>query len=582
LESLTLAVLILQISSLQEVSVGADSRCPMSLQKAEKRSHADQDHYNALPDLLDRFQIGELVIPSGFVNEQNPGASLLLDQFRARGIPVRTIAAPLAWDQAGVHFAVPHPPVNWHPETPDNARSLVLDAEYEGRHFLLTGNLDQLGLSELVSGPQPDPSIELMFSPHHGGKSANPSRLYSWARPRTVVASQRPTAPGTTDALTPLERAGTPVLRTWQRGAIHFQWTPDGIITQGFLDLNGCRSLPAWPTGEGASSRRVFAMLLSNPWVLHDTAGRIVISLAGFLLGVIACALLAIIEYGAWALVVPPRPRLATEDLFERACETASDPMDRPRPISAFTDDGVKLAGTWHPAAGGDTARTTLLLHGFAEASGAVQAQRVAALHQAGWNVAALDLRGYGRSSGAFASFGGREAGDVRVWLDTLAAGPGRARPLLPVLWGRSMGAAIAVRAAAEDSRIQALVLESPMVDLDLAMAVWFRNRRFPCAHLLARLVTRRAGRLAGVSLTRPRPLEVAPRVHCPVLIVHGSDDTLVTSREARRLAAAFPNPPGFVEVPGAGHPDVVAIGGDALLERILQFLQEATAGAPL
>ena len=165
--------------------------------------------------------------------------------------------------------------------------------------------------------------------------------------------------------------------------------------------------------------------------------------------------------------------------------------MDRPRPISALTADGVKLAGTWHPVARGDTGRTTLLLHGFAEASGAVQAQRVAALHQAGWNVAALDLRGYGRSSGTFASFGGREAGDVRVWLDTLAAGPGRARPLLPVLWGRSMGAAIAVRAAAEDSRIQALVLESPMVDLDLAMAAWFRNRRFPCAHLLARLVTR-------------------------------------------------------------------------------------------
>src|SRR5271157_1232207 len=418
--------------------------------------------------------------------------------------------------------------------------------------------------------------------PHHGGKSANPAMLYAWARPRTVVVSQRLPAPGMTDALTPLERAGTPVLRTWQRGAIHFRWTPDGIITQGFLDFNGSRALPARPTKEGASSRHVFAMLLSSPWVLHDAAGRMVIGLAGFLLGISACALLAIVEYGAWALVVPPRPRLATEALSERECETASDPLDRPRPISALTDDGVKLAGTWHPAARGDTGRTTLLLHGFAEASGAAQVERVAALRQGAWNVAALDLRGYGRSSGTFASFGGREAGDVRVWLDTLAAQPGQARPLLPVLWGRSMGAAIAVRAAAEDSRIQALVLESPMVDLDLAMAAWFRNRGFPCAHLLARLVTGRAGRLAGVSLTRPRPLEVAPRVHCPVLIVHGSDDTLVTSREARRLAAAFPNPPGCIEVPGAGHADVVAIGGDTLLERILQFLREAAVAAPL
>ena len=124
----------------------------------------------------------------------------------------------------------------------------------------------------------------------HGGKSANPSWLYARARPRTVVVSQRPPAVGTTVILTPLERAGTPVLRTWQRGAIHFRWTPDGIITQGFLDRDACRSLPAWPTGEGACSRRVYAMLLSSPWVLHDTAGCIVISLAGFLLGVIACA----------------------------------------------------------------------------------------------------------------------------------------------------------------------------------------------------------------------------------------------------------------------------------------------------
>jgi alpha-beta hydrolase superfamily lysophospholipase len=322
-------------------------------------------------------------------------------------------------------------------------------------------------------------------------------------------------------------------------------------------------------------------MLVPGPWVLHDAAGRLVIGLAGFLLGIIACALLAIVEYGAWALIVPPRPRLATEALSEREREgdVAGDPLNRPRPISALTDDGVKLAGTWHSAARGDTGRTALLLHGFAEASSGVQAQRLAVLRQGGWNVAALDFRGYGRSGGTFASFGGREAGDVRIWLDTLAAGPGQARPLLPILWGRSMGAAIAVRAAAEDSRIQALVLESPMVDLDLAMAAWFRNRRFPCAHLLARLVTRRAGRLAGVSLTRPRPLDLAPRVHCPVLIVHGSNDSLVTSREARRFAAALPNPPGFIEVPGAGHADVVSIGGDALLERILQFLREATAG---
>jgi competence protein ComEC len=51
-----------------------------------------------------------------------------------------------------------------------------------------------------------------------------------------VVVSQRPPAIGTSDALTTLERTGIPVLRTWQRGAVHFQWSLDHIITEGFLD----------------------------------------------------------------------------------------------------------------------------------------------------------------------------------------------------------------------------------------------------------------------------------------------------------------------------------------------------------
>ena len=78
MEVLAPALLVLQLMIFQEVSVDTNNPLRTSLQRVEKRSHADQDHYNALPDLLDRFQIGELVIPSGFVNEQNPGASLLL------------------------------------------------------------------------------------------------------------------------------------------------------------------------------------------------------------------------------------------------------------------------------------------------------------------------------------------------------------------------------------------------------------------------------------------------------------------------------------------------------------------------
>ena len=100
---------------------------------------------------------------------------MLLDQVRSRGIPVRTIAAPAAWNQARPGFRVLHPPADWHPETSDNARSLVLDVEHAGRHLLLTGDLDQLGVVELAGHVPADPPIDLMLAPHHGGKSANPA-----------------------------------------------------------------------------------------------------------------------------------------------------------------------------------------------------------------------------------------------------------------------------------------------------------------------------------------------------------------------------------------------------------------------
>ena len=317
-----------------------------------------------------------------------------------------------------------------------------------------------------------------------------------------------------------------------------------------------------------------FAMLMELALFLETTAGKILIALTGLVIGLLAVGLLAIIEYGAWALVSPPRPRNGRKN-GESLPQSDLDPGIQPSPISTIAGDGVKLAGRWYPLeAGRETGRTVLLIHGFAEASDALQAQRVAALNRGGWNVAAIDMRGYGESAGALASFGGREAGDIGSWLDTLAEKIGPDFPLEPILWGRSMGAAIALRTAAEDRRIKALILESPMVDLDEAMAVWFRKRRFPFPRLLARLVTRRAGRLAGVSLTRPRPIDAAAQVRCPVLIIHGSEDTLVPTQQARRLGDAFSNPPRFIEVPGAGHTDVVAIGGDGLLEEVRAFLE--------
>jgi hypothetical protein len=50
------------------------------------------------------------------------------------------------------------------------------------------------------------------------------------------MVSQRMPAPGTNDALRQLERSGIPLLRTWQRGAVHFQLSSYHIITYLSMD----------------------------------------------------------------------------------------------------------------------------------------------------------------------------------------------------------------------------------------------------------------------------------------------------------------------------------------------------------
>jgi beta-lactamase superfamily II metal-dependent hydrolase/pimeloyl-ACP methyl ester carboxylesterase len=542
-------------------------------------SHADQDHYDGLPDLMDRFPVGAVRVPPGFGGAANPGAGRLIDQVRARGIPVRPIAAPETWEWGGVQFTVHHPRTNWHPETSDNARSLVLDVAYAGRHLLLTGDLEQLGLIDLVARPRPEPPPDVLLAPHHGGRSANPPWLYQWARPRLVVVSQRPLSSGAGDALSSLEQQRIPVLRTWRQGSIRLRWTGDGILTRGFLDEEAHPPSEVHTDLEGrtwCSKSALLAVCCSRSTL------RVVVGLGGVLLGTILWAVLAVVEFGAWALVVPPRStRNQSLRLEDSGTSELAGPLEL---IEVWASDGKRLAGRWYPALEpSPTGRTIVLLHGFAEDSSMWEWCRASLLNRHGWNVVAIDSRGYGRSEGPFASFGGREAGDVQAWLDAISERVAKLDPTVsfqPGLWGRSMGAVIALRAAAVDDRIASLVLESPLVDLETAIATWLQSRRLPFGRILARLIIHRAGKLAGIALNRPRPIELAPRVVCPTLIVHGTEDTLIPITEARRLAQAFPSSPCWFDVPGAAHHNVIGTGGTGLVERIAGFLDESTSCA--
>ena len=504
-------------------------------------SHADSDHFNGLPDLLDRVEIGVVRVPPGFEGPTNPGAKRLLDEVRGRGIAVETIAEGDRIDLgSGTTLTALHPRPVSQPGSTDNARSVVLAVESGGRRLLLTGDLERNGLTEVVA--LPSRPIDAMLAPHHGGRTSNPAWLYAWARPDLVVVSQRPPATGSRDPLAPLAEGHFPLRRTWQSGAIRLKWSPTGLLATGFLD-----------PPEPSQPPKMASLAPVGPKALA--------LLLGLAIGAGLCLALTVIEWGAWSLVMPGRK-----------LPTRSPPDPPGLPVWATALDGVRLAGNWFPSDRAE-GRTILLLHGLAEDRSSLMG-RVPFLLRQGWNVAALDARASGESGGRRGSFGARESDDLRGWIDALAplAGPS---PTFAA-WGRSMGASTALRAASSDDRIAALVLEAPYRDLKSAVVAVLRRLKIPIPEALAPLLLRRARALAGVSLDRPRPIDFAPLVAAPTLILHGFDDLIAPVADARSLAAAFPRTAEIIEVSGAGHANVVGIGGDALTGRIGGFLNEA------
>ena len=530
-------------------------------------SHADSDHFNGVLDLLDRFAIGSVRVPPGFADPKNPAAARLIAAIQARGIAVAPIAAGDLIDLgSGLTMTARHPEPGATAGT-DNARSVVLEVIHQGQALWLTGDLEREGLTRLLQLPRPDPPIAAMLAPHHGGRTANPVALYDWARPGTVAVSQRPPLASTRDPLAVPQTSERPIqiLRTWQTGAVQFRWTPGGLRGLGFLK-------PIAPPVPPRSLAVLAAVPRLGPRSWSTGLG---IALAGLVAGVGLSVVVVAVEWGAWSLVAPGR-RLGET----RPEAAAPDLVVGKRRITATAPDGAVLVGDWFPSGRSEAnPRIILLLHGLAEDRRAFEV-RVAGLTRAGWNVAAVDARGSGASGGRWVSFGGREADDLRTWLDAVTGIAAEATPTAPrfAAWGRSMGAATALRGARGDARLRALILEAPFADLRPTVAAVLRQVRVP--GWLAAPVLWRARWLAGVALDRPRPIDLAPGVEAATLVVHGTLDPIVPLDQARRLAGAIGRDLGrtaeFLAVPGAAHANVFAVGGEPLADAVVAFLDRA------
>jgi uncharacterized protein len=239
--------------------------------------------------------------------------------------------------------------------------------------------------------------------------------------------------------------------------------------------------------------------------------------------------------------------------------------------VTFTSTDGLRIRGWFLPASRGVDG--VILCHGFL--TGRREMLPLALeLRERGHHVLLFDFRGHGGSEGDRSSCGILEVHDLEGAVQYLAARPEMEGKRLGVV-GFSMGAAVAIAAAARVPAIEAVVSDSSFAIfeevINTGFPAMYRLPAFPFAPLALRV----AERLVGVCAGDNRPLDViaaiAPR---PVLLIHGTADTMIPVTEALMLQAAAGDGTESWIVDGASHVGARLLDFQAYLDRVDRFLK--------
>jgi dipeptidyl aminopeptidase/acylaminoacyl peptidase len=249
------------------------------------------------------------------------------------------------------------------------------------------------------------------------------------------------------------------------------------------------------------------------------------------------CLLIGVVA-GEWSL--HPGRRILRPMYETRAATIAAYNHAEFSDVAIRASDGVTLrAWSIRPVHGNGDA--VILLHGVSD-------DRMGMLGYAGmllrhgYAVLLPDARAQGESGGALATYGVKEAGDVRSWFDWVEKNDA---PRCVDGLGNSMGAAILLESLKTTPGFCAVVAEGPFASFREAsyirMGQWSKTRPWfgrtvlwpavETGFLYARL-------RYGVDLEQDSPADAVAGSKVPVLLIHGKKDDNLPAYNSERIVA--------------------------------------------
>ncbi|HJM82740.1 MAG TPA: alpha/beta hydrolase [Nitrospinota bacterium] len=265
-----------------------------------------------------------------------------------------------------------------------------------------------------------------------------------------------------------------------------------------------------------------------------------------FLIGILIAFLIAT----ALLLIVKiMEPRL----LFYPSKDLASTPLSLGLEFRdvIIESKGFNIHGWFLPEQGSDV--YLIFYHGNAgNVSNNLEFARMVQVYKV--NLLMIDYRGYGRSDG-FPTIDGVEEDAIATmaWLINNF----KVDPTKIILWGRSLGVAMAMATAERYANIGGVILESGFVSFRRIARYYYPI--IPACFISNALDS--GARMASLA--------------SPKLIIHGTHDTTIPFAHARELFALAQDPKQFMSVKFGGHNDVAHVGGQGYIRIIGKWIED-------